>query len=45
MAPCEGGTAISLNKRLLGPVVRVRSDASQARECLLRVLTDNPMIL
>lgn len=38
-------SAFSRNKRLLGPAVRARSDQSQARECLLRVLTHNIMIL
>ena len=38
-------SAISQNKRILGPAVRARNDQSQARECLLRVLTHNLMIL
>lgn len=38
-------SAISRNKRLLGPALRARSDPSQARESLLRVLTHNLMIL
>lgn len=38
-------SAISQNKRILGPAVRARNDQSQARECLLRVLPHNLMIL
>jgi len=38
-------SAISQNKRVLGPAVRAASDDAQARECLLRVLTHNLMIL
>jgi transposase len=38
-------SAFSRNKRLLGAAVRARNDRSQARECLLRVLTHNLMIL
>ena len=38
-------SAISQNKRLLGPAVRAIGDDAQARECLLRVLTHNVMIL
>jgi len=37
-------SAISQNKRVLGPAVRAAGDESQARECLLRVLTHNLMI-
>ena len=35
----------SRNKRLLGSALRSRSDASRKRECLLRVLTHNLMII
>lgn len=38
-------SAISRNKRLLGSALRSRSDEAQARECLLRVLSHNLMIL
>lgn len=38
-------SAISRNKRLLGPAVRARTEQSQARECLLRVLVHDLMIL
>ena len=38
-------SAISRNKRLLGPALRARTDPSQDRECILRVLTHNLMIL
>jgi hypothetical protein len=38
-------SAISRNKRLLGSALRSRSHEAQARECLLRVLTHNLMIL
>lgn len=38
-------SAISRNKRLLGSALRSRSNEAQARECLLRVLTHNLMIL
>jgi Calx-beta domain len=37
--------AISRNKRLLGSALRSRSSEAQARECLLRDLTHNLMIL
>jgi len=39
---CE--SAISRNKRLLGPALRSRTDLAQNRECLLRVLTHNLLI-
>ena len=38
-------SAISRNKRLLGSARRARSQEAQARECLLRVLAHNLMIL
>jgi transposase len=38
-------SAISRNKRLLGPALRARSEETQAAECLLRVLTHDLMIL
>lgn len=38
-------SAISRNKRLLGSSLRGRTDPSQDRECILRVLTHNLMIL
>jgi len=38
-------SAISRNKRLLGSALRARTDPSQDRECILRVLTHNLMIL
>jgi len=38
-------SAISRNKRLLGSALRARNNAAQARECVLRVLTHNLMIL
>ncbi len=38
-------SAISRNKRLLGPCLRARNDDSQDRESVLRVLTHNLMIL
>ena len=38
-------SAISRNKRLLGPCLRARNDDSQGRESILRVLTHNLMIL
>jgi Transposase DDE domain len=38
-------SAISRHKRLLGSSLRARTNDSQARECLLRVLTHNLMIL
>lgn len=41
----QSESAISRNKRLLGAALRARKDASQNRECLLRVLTHNLMIL
>ena len=38
-------SAISRHKRLLGSALRSKSDASRERECYLRVLTHNVMIL
>jgi hypothetical protein len=38
-------SAISRNKRLLGPALRARTAQTQAQESLLRVLTHNLMIL
>jgi hypothetical protein len=41
----QGESAFSRHKRLLGPALRARSDASRERECYLRVLTHNLMLL
>ena len=38
-------SVFSRNKRLLGSALRARSDAARERECLLRVLTHNLMLL
>jgi hypothetical protein len=38
-------SAFSRHKRLLGSALRARSDAARERECYLRVLTHNLMIL
>jgi transposase len=38
-------SAISQLKRILGSAVRARSEAARSRECLLRVLTHNLMLL
>jgi len=38
-------SSFSRNKRLLGSCLRARSEIAQERECLLRVLTHNLMIL
>jgi transposase len=38
-------SAFSRHKRLLGPALRGKSDASRERECYLRVLTHNLMLL
>jgi len=38
-------SSISRNKRLLGSALRARSEESQYRECYVRVLTHNLMIL
>ena len=38
-------SVFSRNKRLLGSALRNRTDASRERECLLRVLTHNLMII
>src|SRR6476646_828498 len=41
----QAESAFSRHKRLLGSALRGRSDASRERECHLRVLTHNLMIL
>ena len=41
----QAESVISRTKRLLGAALRGRSDASRERECLLRVLTHNVMLL
>jgi transposase len=41
----QAESAFSRHKRLLGPALRGRSDASRERECYLRVLTHNIMLL
>jgi hypothetical protein len=41
----QAESAFSRHKRLLGPALRGRSDASRERECYLRVLTHNVMLL
>lgn len=41
----QAESAFSRHKRLLGPALRGRSDASRERECYLRVLTHNLMLL
>ena len=38
-------SVFSQHKRLLGPALRNRSDISRERECLLRILTHNLMII
>ena len=38
-------SAFSRHKRLLGPALRGRSEAARERECYLRVLTHNLMLL
>ena len=38
-------SAISRNKRLLGTELRARTPAARERECFLRVLTHNLMLL
>ena len=38
-------SAYSRNKRLLGSFLRGRTDSSRERDCLLRILTHNLMIL
>jgi hypothetical protein len=41
----QAESAISRHKRLLGPALRGRSEAARERECYLRVLTHNFMLL
>ncbi len=41
----QAESVFSRNKRLLGAALRARSDESRERECLLRVLTHNLMLL
>src|SRR5262249_20144215 len=41
----QGESAFSRHKRLLGSALGGRSDASRERECYLRVLTHNIMLL
>jgi hypothetical protein len=41
----QAESVFSRNKRLLGAALRNRSDESRERECLLRVLTHNLMLL
>jgi transposase len=41
----QAESAFSRHKRLLGSALRGRSDASRERECYLRVLTHNVMLL
>jgi len=41
----QAESVFSRNKRLLGAALRGRSDESRERECLLRVLTHNLMLL
>ncbi len=41
----QAESAFSRHKRLLGSALRARSDAARERECYLRVLTHNLMIL
>ena len=41
----QAESAFSRHKRLLGSALRGRSDAARERECYLRVLTHNVMIL
>jgi hypothetical protein len=41
----QAESAFSRHKRLLGPALRGRSDASRERECYLRVLTHDLMLL
>ena len=41
----QAESAFSRHKRLLGPALAGRSDASRERECYLRVLTHNFMLL
>ena len=41
----QAESAFSRHKRLLGPALRGRSDATRERECFLRVLTHDIMLL
>jgi transposase len=41
----QAESAFSRHKRLLGPALRGRSDVSRERECYLRVLTHDVMLL
>ena len=41
----QAESAFSRHKRLLGSALRGKSDASRERECYLRVLTHNLMLL
>lgn len=41
----QAESVVSRHKRRLGSVLKARNDAAQERECLLRVLTHNLMIL
>jgi transposase len=41
----QAESAFSRHKRLLGSALRARSDAARERECYLRVLTHNIMLL
>ncbi|HXG08668.1 MAG TPA: hypothetical protein VNK04_02670 [Gemmataceae bacterium] len=41
----QAASAISRHKRLLGSALRSCSDAARERECFLRVLTHNVMLL
>jgi Transposase DDE domain len=41
----QAESVFSRNKRLLGAALRARSEHSRSRECLLRVLTHNLMLL
>jgi len=41
----QAESAFSRHKRLLGAALRARSDAARERECFLRVLTHNLMLL
>jgi hypothetical protein len=41
----QAESVFSRNKRLLGAALRARSDEARERECLLRVLTHNLMLL
>jgi hypothetical protein len=41
----QAESAFSRHQRLLGPALRAKSDAARERECYLRVLTHNLMLL